>query len=340
MGMFGNDLEGVYIDDQKERDKDNIKKEEQAAADKAADDARRESTRVNITKSMSSLQGAAQNDMDSLNQVRLGPELREGESAGIKLTGLAAAELGARNRQLSNQIFSDMDKPSIGANRLAEQGAARLSQMVSQQAQQGVTGGLAQAQRMQLQRQTDRDVAGQTQKDYENAVSRAGAKQISDAGTFSTLMGSGGELAMAKQMETKSSGGGSYLCTELHERGLVSKWELVRLHIMMFLSLLTHPSQILFYLQWGDILRSRMKQDPNVDWAEVKKDLVDDSLSSLYFWEARRNYSHVVAGYFSHYFFGNAGMKREIDLLLHGGKDTSKGKSVLSAIRMFTFNKI
>ena len=228
------------------------------------------------------MSGASGSDMasaDYFSKIKLKPELSEGEGIGEKLTGFSAAELGSRNRNLSNRIFDELDKPSIGANRLAEQGAARLSQLVASQAQQGVTGGMAQAQRMQLQRQTARDVAGQTQTDYENALNRVIAKQKSDAGSFAGLMGTDAQLGAAMQMESDDgSGGNSYICTELYRQGRVTKKELKKLHRLMFKASILKPYHVYFYLRYGMELLNAMKADKNLCWDSIYTRLVKDTL--------------------------------------------------------------
>lgn len=207
----GHEVAGVFGVDSRGMVKDGGKGVAQGTAgefgDQTADAIQSGVARIGLS-GLNPAQGADPNDIKYLDQLKLSKELTKGQDAGTKLTGFTAGEIGARNRGLSNRIFDELNQPSIGANRLAEQGAARLSQLVASQAQQGVTGGMAQAQRMQLQRQTARDVAGQAQTDYQNALDRVTAKQKSDAGTFAGLMGTDAQLGAAMQMETKKESKG------------------------------------------------------------------------------------------------------------------------------------
>lgn len=212
-----------------------------------------------------------------------------GTQLGTELTGFKSEELGQRNRGLTERIDKMVDQPSLGANRLAEGGAAQLSNLMAQQGQQGVTGGLAAAQQMAVRNDTNRSVAAQAQGDYESAVTRLTDKQKSDAGTFTNLTSS--RAALGQAARGVANEGMTYLCTELDKRGLITNSELKLMHRILYFNLVFYPVEILTYLLHGRRLAKAMVKE-NVDWEGVRASLVLTSLLKLKTQGYRESFKH------------------------------------------------
>ena len=190
----------------------------------------------------------------------------------------------------------------MGANRLQEAGNAQLSQLIANQAQQGVTGGLADAQRLQVQRNTSRDVAGRAQSDYDSAVDRLTNKQKSDAGTFVNLTSSRAALSQAAK---SNDSGMSFICTELKRRGLISQKELDTIHKVMWKNLWRNPREIAFYLEHGEKLVESLNKSL-ANWDLIKSNVFNKAYVLVSSGLAKESMDHYVSQVetlaYDHYF--------------------------------------
>lgn len=263
--------------------------------------------RVKIGGDLAPSKSGGGRGVDQLSPEEIRGFLAEGRQRGESLTGIKSDEVGRERRGIREQYRDILNQPSRGAERVAQARNASLKRLRQQQAGSGVSGARAQAQEMALSQDYARQAGDVRQREYLDALNKL-ETQFRGAGT--DIMRSEGQYGSigvgSKPTPIVESSGITYLCTELKNRGMITKMELFFIHFLLVLGTILRPAQTYYYLKYGKKLVNEMIKDDH-NWRWVKIGLFDICLKYMAkgrFIKAINHYETITRQLFSMYGMG------------------------------------
>lgn len=161
--------------------------------------------------------------------------LLQGRKRGEELTGINSADVGAKRGEIRSKYEDILNAPSRGSSRVMEAGQAAQKNLRSMQGQQGVSGGMANLQRLQLGQDYATKAGDVRQNEYMNALNKLEQQYRGGAKDIMTAEGQYGALGVgAKPNPVVDSQGTSFICSKLKGLGLMSTREsVVMLNFML-----------------------------------------------------------------------------------------------------------
>jgi hypothetical protein len=210
--------------------------------------------------------------------------LYKGQKKGEEVTGITSEKVGEKRGEIRGKYEAILDQPSRGAARMAKARNADLKRMKQSQSRSGLSGGMANLQNQQVTQDYASKMGDVENNAYMSALNKLEKQYRGAGGDITKLGGQYGSLEVGGQPAPQmSSGGGildTYLCTELHRRGLVTKVDLILMHSLLIIGAILKPAQTIFYLTFGAELVTRMNEN-NSKWPAVKAGLFDKTFSLM-----------------------------------------------------------
>ena len=198
-----------------------------------------------------------------------------GYGQGLGKTGEDIQRVKELQRQRTAQSGGDPVSAAIMGQKAGSQAVAQR-----QMAASGVKGGAAAGAVEAIGRQKDAEIAaslyGQQRQSIADERSLAGNMLSGQTALMQ------GEKAANVQLPSAPSGGGGtiYICTMLRAKNLMTKKESLIMTKFMIKSLITGADFSLWYFKHGKKAVERA-EEAGFNWAEVKKDFVDDIIELL-----------------------------------------------------------
>lgn len=131
----------------------------------------------------------------------------QGERKAEEILGIGAGEIGEKRAGIRGKYEDLLNRPSMAASRLTEQGQAAMRNLMSQQGQRNIQGGVAMGQQLQAKSEFGRQGAVQEQMDYLDILNKL-ERQYRGAGGDTIRLGSQlASLGVADQPMPSGSGG-------------------------------------------------------------------------------------------------------------------------------------
>jgi hypothetical protein len=209
-------------------------------------------------------------------------EMNKGAEKAEQLTGATSEEIGKGRGRVRGLYEDILNQPSRGAARVAQSRNADLKRLRQSQSTSGVSGPMADLQKAQVSQNYASQIGDTRQKEYLDALNKLEKQYRGASGDVLSTMGQYGAISQgAAPTPSLGSGGGlTYLCTELRKRGLIGKWELFFIHILLVVGTVFKPAHTLFYLLQGSRLINSMNRN-EVNWKGVRLSLFAPCLNLL-----------------------------------------------------------